>query len=88
MDQMASKLICENEVISVFPSRTRRKLHLRLAGLLLSQNNHYRGCYCNRPAPAVFCGNKQVCAADLFRFLELFVDVERVGLKVHTVPGQ
>ena len=56
--------------------------------LYLLQHRHDGVGHGDDPASAVLRRDERILAADLFALLELLVDIERLVLKIHAVPGQ
>ena len=61
---------------------------MRLLAFLLSQQSPDGWCGQDRAVTAVLCRGQAVSTAHLFRFLKLLVDVDRIVLKINTVPCQ
>ena len=88
MAQMATQLIGKHQIPRIVPRFSCQQTHLRLLAFLFSEQRHHRGGCQNRAVTAVLCRGQAVSTAHLFRFLKLLVDVDRIMLKINTIPRQ
>lgn len=88
MAQMTTQLIGKHQIPRIVPRFSCQQTHLRLLAFLFSEQCHHRGGCQNRSAAVVLRWGKAVRAAYLFRFLEVFINVDRIVLKINTIPRQ
>lgn len=86
--QVRAELVDEHQVPPIVPRHIRDLLTMLLQPLFLLQKPHDGIRNSHNTASAVLGRHEGILAADLVRLLKLLVDVERVALEVHAVPGE
>ena len=86
--EISPVFICKYQIPGILPVLPRQQPHLCLLALLFFQQVYHGRRHCDHAAAAAFGWCQDIFAADLLCFLKLLVDIQRIVLKVHTIPCQ